>query len=207
MEFLKRQELNKLLDFVSFRDSTLIRKACAGLGTDDSLLISILTQRTKSQIQSINKYYHDSYKLPLKESIIDECNGNYKKFLVYLCESRGEYLAGRIKEAMSGLGSDKTLINELICLSTKEEVTQMKTFYEKTYDKSLSDKIRSELSGEHEALILTLLLRGRGDSPLDLNLANDQAERIRNLIQNGSGMFGGLDDRTQREVNIFILLF
>lgn len=200
MEFLKRQELNKLLDFVAFRDATLIRKACAGLGTDDDLLISILTRRTKLQIQEINKYFHNLYKKSLKETIIDECGGNYKKFLTYICESRGEYLAERVKEAMSGLGCDKTLINELICLSTKEEVFQMKTVYEKTYDNSLSDKLRGELSGEHEALIINLLLRGRGDAPVDPNLALEQAGRIHTTITSGSGMFGGLDDRAQRAV-------
>eukprot|EP00604_Paraphysomonas_vestita_P002730 CAMPEP_0174818444 /NCGR_PEP_ID=MMETSP1107-20130205/1112_1 /TAXON_ID=36770 /ORGANISM="Paraphysomonas vestita, Strain GFlagA" /LENGTH=757 /DNA_ID=CAMNT_0016030273 /DNA_START=360 /DNA_END=2633 /DNA_ORIENTATION=+ len=101
---------------------------------------------------------------------------------------------------MSGLGCDKTLINELICLSTKEEVFQMKTVYEKTYDNSLSDKLRGELSGEHEALIINLLLRGRGDAPVDPNLALEQAGRIHTTITSGSGMFGGLDDRAQRAI-------
>ena len=207
MEFLKEQELNKLLSYVYFRDATLIRRACAGLGTDDTLLISILTRRSKEQLIHINQSFLSLYKSTIKEVIYNDCGGNYKKFLIYLVESRGEYLSERVKEAMSGLGSDKTLINELICLSTKK-VQEMKQFYEKSNDSSLSDKLRSELSGEHEALIMNLLLRGRGDSPIDINLANDQAERIHNTIERGGGMFGGLDDTSQRSVRIsFIYSF
>jgi annexin A13 len=201
MEFLQRQELNKLLDFVAFRDANLIRKACAGLGTDDDLLISLLCQRTKNQIQAIARYYQQVYNKSLKQVIESECGGNYKRFLLFLCETRGEYLCNQIRSAMSGLGCDKSLVNELICLSTKDEVFEMKEIYERTFDKSLSDKLRSELGGEHEALILTLLLRGRGVGPVDLDLANDQAERIHREVEEGSGMFGGLSDSCQRSVS------
>jgi annexin A13 len=200
MEFLQRQELNKLLDFVAFRDANLVRKACAGLGTDDDLLISLLCQRTKSQIQAIARSYQQVYNKPLKQVIENECGGNYKKFLLYLCDTRGEFLSNQIRSAMSGLGCDKSLVNELICLSTRNEVFEMKEIYERSYDKSLSDKLRSELGGEHEALIMTLLLRGRGDGPVDAELANDQAERIHRAVEEGSGMFGGLSDSCQRNV-------
>lgn len=207
MEFLHRQELNKLLDFVAFRDGSLVRKACAGLGTNDDLLISILCQRTKSQIQAIARSYEQVYNKPLKKVIASECGGNYKQFLLFLCETRGEYLCHQIRAAMSGLGCDKSLVNELVCLSTKDEVFEMKEIYERTFDKSLSDQLRSELGGEHEALIITLLFRGRGVGPADLDLANEQAEKIHRAVDEGSGMFGGLSDSCQRAVSsIFISL-
>lgn len=208
MEFLYQQEYHKLLDFIAFRDASLVRKACNGLGTDDDLLISILCQRTKSQIQNISNYSDKLYSNTLKEIINNECSGNYKKFLLFLCETRGEYLYGQLKDAMGGLGCDKSLVNELLCLSTRQEVEDLKNIYEKIHDKPLSDKLRSELSGEHEALIMFLLLRGRGDNPPNLELADDQAERLHRAIDEGSGMLGGLDDSAQRTVReIFLFLF
>jgi annexin A13 len=201
MEFLKGIELKKLLDFVAFRDASLVRKACAGLGTDDDLLISLICHRTKRQIQDMARYYQQVYNKPVKKTIDNECGGNYKSFLLFLCETRGEYLSGQLRAAMGGLGCDKSLVNELICLSTKEEVAQMKEFYEAAYDSSLSDKLRSELGGEHEALILKLVLHGRGNGPVDLELAARQAEQIHRTIEEGSGMFGGLSDSSQRTVS------
>jgi annexin A13 len=199
MEFLQRVELKKLLEFVAFRDASLVRKACAGLGTDDDLLISLICKRTKSQIQEIARYYQQVYNKPLKRTIDSECGGNYKTFLLFLCDTRAQYLSGQLRAAMGGLGCDKTLVNELICLSTAEEVAQMKEAYEATYDKSLSDKLRSELSGEHEALIMKLLLHGRGNGSADLSPA-DLAEKIHRIIEEGSGMFG-LSDKSQRAVS------
>ncbi len=204
MEFLKRQELKKLLEFVAFRDAMMIKKACAGLGTDDDLLISLLCKRSKSQIQQIDHFYRNLYKKSLKETIENECGGNYKKFLFFLCETRGEYLGRQLKEAMSGMGCDKSLVNEVICLATKSELDETKAYFEGVFDKPLSDKLRSELSGEHEALIMSLLLRGRGDGPVDLYLANQQAERIHDIIENGGGMMGGLKDSAQRELGTIL---
>lgn len=204
MEFLKQQELQKLLEFIAFRDAMIVYKACAGLGTDDDLLISLLCQRTKTQINEIDRYSRTLHQISLKERIENECGGNYKKFLLFLCESRQEYFGRQLKEAMSGMGCDKSLVNEVICLGTKTELEVTKAYYEQTFNESLSDKLRSELSGEHEILIMNLLLKGRGDRPLDLQLAKEQAEKIYNIIENGGGMMGGLKDNAQRELSTIL---
>ena len=61
---------------------------------------------------------------------------------------------------MDGLGCNTELVNEIFCTLNNEEIKAMRETYQNKYDSSLGDRLRSELSGEHERLILKLLLAG-----------------------------------------------
>jgi annexin A13 len=193
-------EVKATLDFIAKRDAEVVHKACAGLGTDDKLLYSLLCARTKRQIQNLNLAYLAAQGKTLLATIDNECGGDYARLLKFVCRTRAQYICYQLEEAMGGIGCDKSLINELFCLSTKEEIFEAKAMYEQRKDSSLSDRLRSELKGEHEAVILNLLLNGRGNETADANIAAQQAEEIYDAIENGSGLMG-LKDSAQRKVS------
>ncbi len=112
----------------------------------------------------------------------------------FVVQSRGAFLAARLKDAMDGIGCNKDLVNEIFCLSSTAEINAMKTSFEGRSDKSLADRLRSELSGEHEKLIIHLLTRGRGEGPANQAQAEAQAKDLQQVIKNGSGMIGGLKE-------------
>ncbi len=91
-------------------------------------------------------------------------------------------------------------MNELFCLNTTQDITAMRTAFEQRGDKSLTDRLRSELSGEHEKLILKLLLSGRGAQPADAARARAQAEELSQIIKKGTGMMGGLKEAAAIQV-------
>lgn len=192
------------MDYVAERDAHLVFKACDGIGTNDKLLIDTLCGRTKSQIAAIAKHYK---RLPqneggqgLRSTVASECGGDYGEFMTFLCRERKDYLSNRVQVALRGtLGCDKSLLNEIFCFSSREDIEEMKNAFEGKKDKSLADKLRSKLSGEHEFLMLHLLHNGRPEGPADESAAASQAEELHRIISNGSGMLG-FKDSAKREV-------
>ena len=51
----------RLQRYILKRDAEIINIACEGLGTDDDLLIKVVCQRTKDQLQQVKQNYFDKY--------------------------------------------------------------------------------------------------------------------------------------------------
>ena len=88
-----KAECVSVLKFVAQRDASLIHYACKGIGKDDELLIKIICNRTKLQLQAADEAYRASPKNLSKKNINQklksELGGNYGRFMRYLVESRG----------------------------------------------------------------------------------------------------------------------
>ena len=170
------------------------------------MLISILCSRTKQQLGRANASFRALYgDRTLSEMVDSECSGDYRKFLLYVCDQRGVYLSKRLCEAMDGLGCNCSLVNEIFCLSSTEELFAMKAVYEKKFDAKLVDRLRSELSGQHEVLILHLLLNGRDAAPADAAAAAQAAQRIHQYIVDGRSFLGGIKDAAKKNVGVILL--
>lgn len=202
------QEFDNLLNYIAARDATVVDTAMKGLGTDDQLLVKILCNRSKPQIALIDKHYR---KLPknkshtsLHDAVKSETSGNYGKFMGYITQSRGAFLSQQLSKAMDGIGCNKTLLNNCFTQSTTEDLAEMQRVYENMNGKKLADVIRSELSGEHEKLILYLLKNGRPQDPGDASKAEEQKKTLKDMIKNGGSMLGGLKDKAEEEISKYI---
>lgn len=84
--------LSSLSFFSLFRDAAIVYKCCGTLGRDDDLLIQILCQRTKRQLEAADMAYRslpDNKKhRSLSEKLNAEIGGNYGNFMQYLAMSR-----------------------------------------------------------------------------------------------------------------------
>ncbi len=76
------------------------------MGTHDSLLIQVVTQRTKQQLEAIDLNYRqlpeNTSKRSLNEFLKSECSGKYGSFLKYICKSRPNFLSYHLDKAMDG---------------------------------------------------------------------------------------------------------
>ena len=198
-------ELKKVLDYIATRDAVMIYKACHHvIGRDDDLLIEILCCRTKRQLEACDAAYRNipqnNRKRSLPAKVGREIGGNYGNFMEYLTLSRAKFNASQLKLAMDGIGCNTDLVNEIFCTLNNSEIQEMKVAYEKKTDKSLSDRLRSELSGDHQTLILKLLLAGRSEAAADEKKARQQADTLYNLTINGKTLFGSFSDNSIKQV-------
>jgi len=203
-------ELKKVLQFIATRDAVMVYKACQHVvGRDDDLLIEILCHRTKRQLEACDEAYRsipqNNRKRSLPSKVGREIGGNYGNFMEYLTHNRGKFNASQLKLAMDGIGCNTDLVNEIFCTLNNREIEEMKIAYEKKTDKSLSDRLRSELSGDHQNLILKLLLGGRSEAMADENKARQQADTLYNLTVNGKTLFGALSDNSIKQFTNILL--
>ena len=199
MEFLNEtiaQEKANLLEYIAYRDAKQVQKACKGMGTNDTLLIEIMCSRTKEQIRAIDMTYRafdntggDSLAMLIKS----ECGGVYGDFMKYITQSKAEYMYSQLCSAMSGLNTNESLIAEIFCLNSHEELLAMQELYESRRDCSLTDKLRDILSGHFEDVILFLLLDGKNTDEADQERAEHCAKELDNWFTKGCMLVGFRD--------------
>jgi hypothetical protein len=100
----------------------------------------------------------------------------------------------------TGLGCTKSTVSKVFCLSTTEEIQEMKKIWEQKNDSPLADRLRSELSGQHENLMIYLLLNGRSSAARDESFSSHKAEDIYRAVKNGKTMMGGLSSKAEIQV-------
>jgi hypothetical protein len=195
------QEHRDLSLYVARRDADRIFKACKGLGTDDKAVIGIVCHRTREQIGLIDAAFRalsgNKDRKSLAQTLDSECSGDYGRFLKALATPADLLQAGELKSAFDGLGCNTKIVNELFTTMSNAQIQAMRQAYERHYDSNLVDRLKSELSGEHEKLILRILTSGRGVAPV--NVAQVAAE-LSETIKKGSSMMGGLSDKAEQKV-------
>ncbi|CAM9277517.1 unnamed protein product [Ectocarpus sp. 6 AP-2014] len=192
-EIAARIEENEAIkSFIAHRDADMVQEACAGLGTDDEQLMIILCCRTKAQLERIDQAYRAKYKKTLWEKVKGDVGGNYKKMMRYALMERDEFVSHVIDEACSGLGTNESLLIDVLAPLSNDEIAAAKAHWEAKNDESLVDKLNSEIRGGLRELVVGLLTGKRGESEeADEALAEEQATK---LYDAGVGKFVGTDD-------------
>jgi len=134
-----------------------LRKAMKGWGTDEGALINIICSTSYEDMAQINKDYSEQFDRDLIKDIKKECSGNFEDVLVGLCTDRSEYDAALLRKAMKGIGTNESLLIEVLCTRSASEIEGIKEAYNKLYDKELSTAIEGETSGNFEKLLIKLL--------------------------------------------------
>nr|XP_056713231.1 annexin A6 isoform X1 [Euleptes europaea] len=65
-------------------DAKQLKKAIAGAGTDENILIEILATRTNQEIQAINAAYQEVYHKSLEDALSSDTSGHFKRILISL---------------------------------------------------------------------------------------------------------------------------
>ncbi|KFV86745.1 Annexin A6, partial [Struthio camelus australis] len=65
-------------------DAKQLRKAVEGAGTDESILIEIMTTRNNQEIKAINEAYQQAYHKRLEDDLSSDTSGHFKRILVSL---------------------------------------------------------------------------------------------------------------------------
>lgn len=152
----------------AYHDAKEIHDAVKGAGTDEKCLIEILASRNNQQIHDMVDAYKDAYG-DIEEDVCGDTSGHFRKMLVVLLQGTrdetGVVDADLVEQDVQDLyaageeqwGTDEA---KFIMLLGNRSVTHLNFVfdeYQKMYEKSIEDSIKSELSGDFERLMLAVV--------------------------------------------------
>ena len=180
-----------LLSFVLllFFDQAL-RAAMKGFGTKEQPIIKILGTRNQGQrlriLEKYNNMDFEGKKRDLIKDLKSELKGNLRDVILSLLLRPGEYDAIMIDEAMAGAGYNQTLLIEIVCTRSNEEISNMiyawDNYAKKKHKTSLKERIHKETSklfsvGNFQTLMDSIIDGKRDESRIvDKAAARQDAE-------------------------------
>ncbi|CAL1265163.1 unnamed protein product, partial [Larinioides sclopetarius] len=132
-----------------------------GIGTDEKIIIDILTRHSNSQRQIIKKKYKTIYGRVLEEDIKSELGGHFEDVCLALLTPLAEYIVDCFYFAIKGLRTDEKCIIELLISLESMDLRYVKTVFQEKYNQELEDFLISGLTGEIKSLVAMLTTKER----------------------------------------------
>jgi hypothetical protein len=135
--------------------------AVAGLGTNDKKLARLLTgvRDSKKRLELAKAAYLTHFKKTMMSAVEGDTSGTLKQTMRrLLCTSSIDYDAVSLRESMAGVGTDNNLlIRTITSVVNKGELAALAASFEKNFGKSLVAEIKSEVSGNLGAFLVSLV--------------------------------------------------
>jgi len=169
-------------------DAHNLRDAMKGVGTDEKVLIKIICNRSRQQLQAVEAAFKAKYHKDLKKEIKSETSGWFKKVLVYRFKTPFDLKRRGLLKAVKGAGTNERRLIDILAFTPNAELQAIKNS-----DKSLTDRIVKDVSGHFKDAIKDILGADRNESP-NINPA-EIAEDVRTLYKAGEKKLG-TDEKT-----------
>ncbi|KAF6098495.1 annexin A13 [Phyllostomus discolor] len=139
----------------------LTRKAGEGRwGTDELAFNEVLARRSYRQLRATFEAYQTLIGRDIEEAIEAETSGDLRKAYLTLVRCARDlegYFADRLYEAMKGAGTDEETLIHIFVTRAQVDLQGIKARFREKYQKSLSDMVRSDTSGDFQKLLVALL--------------------------------------------------
>ncbi|XP_044863368.1 annexin A13 isoform X1 [Mauremys mutica] len=175
-------------DFDAERDAKKLQKACKGMGTDETAIIEILSNRSSDQRQQVKQKYKTMYGKDLEEVLKGELSGNFEKTALALLDRPCEYDARELRKAMKGAGTDESVLIEILCTRVNKQIVDIKEAYKRLFERDLESDVKSDTSGSLRKILVSVLQANRDEGlEIDAELAGQDAK---DLYEAGEGCWG-----------------
>uniref|UniRef100_A0A669F7G9 Annexin n=1 Tax=Oreochromis niloticus TaxID=8128 RepID=A0A669F7G9_ORENI len=166
----ERGTIKPKANFDADQDAAALKKAIEGLGTNEKIVIEILTTRSSAQRQLICKAYEKATSRTLVKDLKGDTSGDFEELLVALITPPAEYDCHEVMRAMK-----VTFLNEFCLEHHLSYLTSPET------KKQLTAALESEVSGDYSKALLLLALGKRDESTtVDVNKAREDAKALYN---------------------------
>ncbi|XP_060133626.1 annexin A13 isoform X3 [Zootoca vivipara] len=169
-------------DFDAERDAKKVHKACKGMGTDEKVIIEILSNRSSDQRQQMKQKYQAIYGKDLGEVLKGELSGDFEKTALALLDQPCDYEARQLRKAIKGVGTDETVLIEILCTRVNQQILAIKSAYQRIFDRDLESDVKSDTSGSVRKILLSVLKASRDQGmETNENLAQKDAKDLYEL--------------------------
>lgn len=166
-------------NFNADRDAESLRKSVKGMGTAESIIINIMGNRSNAQRLKIKDMYKLLHGRDLIDDLKGDTSGNFKKLLQALLVSPVEYDCIELRKAVQGLGTDDSVLVEILTSRSNKRMKDIKDLYGQLYKRKLEDDVQSDTSGHYKKLLASLMTGGRPETnEVDLNVVRKDVDEL-----------------------------
>ncbi|PRQ55157.1 putative annexin [Rosa chinensis] len=171
--------------FSANQDAEALRKACQGWGTNEKVIISILSHRSATQRKEIRVAYEQLYQEDLLKRLESELSGDFER-AVYRWTldpaDRDAVLANlAIKKPDE---TDYNVIIEISSVRCPEELLAVRKAYQLRYRCSLEEDLAQHTAGDIRKLLVALVTAYRYDgNEINEKLASSEANILHDAIK------------------------
>ncbi len=164
-------------NFSAVEDADALYKACKGLGTREKEIIKVLGHRNAAQRKQIKKAYEDLYQEDLGKRLESELTGTFEKAIYRWMLDPADRDAVLANVAIRDGGSDYSVIIELACINTPDELLAVKRAYQARYKHSLEEDVAANAPSDLRQLLagLVSVYRYNGDE-INPSVAKSEAD-------------------------------
>ncbi|XP_062926750.1 annexin A4-like isoform X1 [Mobula hypostoma] len=165
--------------FNAYHDAENLRNSMKGLGTDEGVIIDLLSSRSNFQRQQIIQAFKSAYDQNLIDELKGELGGNLEAVVEGLMLTPAKFDAQQLNYAMEGAGTDEHILVEILTTRTNKQIFELAEAYQSENAVSLKESLQSENAGDFENLLVSLLKGKRDESRyVDASLAKVDAQEL-----------------------------
>uniref|UniRef100_A0A674HJH9 Annexin n=1 Tax=Taeniopygia guttata TaxID=59729 RepID=A0A674HJH9_TAEGU len=156
--------------------------------TDEQAIINVVANRSNDQRQKIKTAFKTMYGKDLIKDLKSELSGNVEELILALFMPSTYYDAWSLHHAMKGVGTQESVLIEILCTRTNQEIREIVNCYKSEFGRDIEQDIRSDTSGHFERLLISMCQGNRDENQtVDYQKAQEDAQR---LYQAGEGRLG-----------------
>ncbi|KAL0324976.1 UNVERIFIED_CONTAM: Annexin D1 [Sesamum radiatum] len=164
-------------------DCEQLRKAFAGWGTNEGLIISILGHRNASQRKLIRQVYAETYGEDLLKALDKELSSDFERVVKLWTLDPAERDAFLANEAIKKWTSSNQVLVEIACTRSPKELLLAREAYHACFKRSLEEDVAYHTSGDFRKLLVPLVSSYRyGGDDVNLTLAKTEAKLLHQKI-------------------------
>ncbi|XP_071702453.1 annexin Gh1-like [Rutidosis leptorrhynchoides] len=166
-----------------FEDCEQLRKAFAGWGTNEALIIQILAHRDGPQRKKIQETYSATYGENLLKDLDSELSSDFQRVVLLWTMESAERDAYLVNEATKKLTASNWVLMEIACTRSSHQLLAARKAYHDKYKKSIEEDVAHHTSGDFRKLLVFLLsaFRYEGEE-VNMTLAKSEAKTVHQKI-------------------------
>ncbi|KDO21090.1 hypothetical protein SPRG_13798 [Saprolegnia parasitica CBS 223.65] len=167
-----------------------IQAACAGLGTNENKLSTVLGNKSPVERCLIHLRYPELFHKSLLSEMASETSGNYGKLLQLLSQPIEEAEAMIIRDATKGAGTNEKLLIPVLSGRSNVELNILKKAFFKNFQTDLVVAVNDDLSGDLKTFYLAVLNQMAQPYNPSIHTPAKAAEIAEAIYKAGEGKWG-----------------
>ncbi|KAF2862051.1 Annexin [Piedraia hortae CBS 480.64] len=157
-------------------EASELRKAMKGIGTNESVLIAILSRLGPIEMEGVKTTYKAQHKRDLVRDVHSETSGKFRECLESLLRGPLDEDCQNVYQAIKGLGTKNSTLNDILLGRKNADMNAIKHRFHQIYHKSMEYEVKSDLSLKTERLFEMIMTASRRPETTPINHQEIEAD-------------------------------